>query len=149
MLREWNRRRPEWDAVSLSDSRWRLSNSDNALHWLPLYTSSAALINTHLNASYRGKMKRKRHVNFSENSQFPSETHSYKMQWFLCFAHRELWSCSACGIFSSLLLSSASLASVNGCLQTNYNNNGIFPLKCILQKWLQCSLWARNRICFK
>ncbi len=92
--------------------------------------SSAACVNTHLNALYRGKMKRKRHVNLSENNQFPSETHSYKIQYlgFLYFTHHE--SCSACyGIFSSLRPSSASLASVNGLLQTNYNNNIIFPHK--------------------
>ncbi len=43
--------------------------------------SSSARININLNALYGGKMKRKRHVNFSENSQFPSETHSYKIQY--------------------------------------------------------------------
>ncbi len=36
--------------------------------------SSAALINTNItsNGLYRGGMKRKRHVNFSEGSQFPT-----------------------------------------------------------------------------
>ncbi len=53
--------------------------------------SHTAHINTPLNALYGGKMKRKRHANFSENHQFPSESHSYKIQYlgFLYFAHRE------------------------------------------------------------
>ncbi len=53
--------------------------------------SSSARININLNALYGGKMKRKRHVNFSENSQFPSETYSYKIQYLglLYFVHLE------------------------------------------------------------
>ncbi len=37
-------------------------------------------MNTNLNALYGGKMK-KRQVNISENSQFPSETHSYQIKY--------------------------------------------------------------------
>ncbi len=90
--------------------------------------SSVARINTHLNALYRGKMKIKCHVNFSENSQFPSETHSYKIQYlgFLYFIY----------IMNSDLVTPAMVFSpLCVCLC-------LWPHKWHLGKLLQCSLCA-------
>ncbi len=69
--------------------------------------SSAAHISTHLNALYGGKVKRKWHVNFSE---IIMNLVPHVM------------------VFSPLCVPSlASLASVNGRLQTHHNNNIICP----------------------
>ncbi len=76
--------------------------------------SSAEQVSTHLNALER-EDKKKTPCKLSENNQFPSEIHSYQIQYlgFLYFTHHE--SCSACyGVLSSLHPSSASLDSVNG-----------------------------------
>ncbi len=71
-----------------------------------------------IHAIYRGKMRRKCNLNFSQNSQFPSEIHSYKPPLpiqYLGFPfhilHSERWACSGCySIFFSLCPSSALMA---------------------------------------
>lgn len=82
-----------WKRVGERSSRWmmliscRVTDRNNLcrllFHFLPsctFHNHKAVLCRT-LNALYRAKMKRKHHVNFSENSLFPSETHPYKIQY--------------------------------------------------------------------
>ncbi len=77
------------------------------------------------------------------SKQFPSEIHSYRpplpIQYLgfpFYISHSGRWACSGCySIWCSLCPSSATLASVNGCLQTV-----IFPHKLNFEKWFQCSL---------
>ncbi len=86
--------------------------------------SSTACVNAHLNALYRGKMKRTTSKLFwKQPVPFRNTIRRIRIKFNI----------SACyDIFSSLRPSSASLDSVNGRLQTNYDN--IFPHKWHLGK---------------
>ncbi len=78
---------------SLSGSRWCLWNSRNTavtpIHKAVLRYNSYDCIGYY--ALHRGRMKRKCHWYFSEDSQFPPETHSYK-----CLPFGRAFDCCLC-----------------------------------------------------